>query len=328
MKKQIIKIIEEKGSIRPHELKLALRISAVAIHKHLRSLLEEGVLQRQGSPPRVFYTLAKAAFRPKVFDQNLDPQVQSFIQDRYLYISPSGHILKGLEAFQAWVLNTKQSKQYVALANEFVAVRKEADSFFEKNQSFIRATPRFQNIFFPLFLEEVYYQDFYSLPKFGKTPLGVKVLYAKQAQNRPLIQSIAKECQPVLEELIRTLSIDTIAWVPHSIPRQVPFLKEFQRTLDLSLPKIDLVKAYSGEIPVAQKSLSKLEERIENARDTLFVQKVPPRSQRVLLIDDAVGSGATLHEIAIKLKSAHSIPHVFGYAIVGSYKGFEVIREV
>lgn len=328
MKSQILKIIEEKGSIRPHELKLVLGISAVAVHKHLKSLLEEGVLQRQGSPPRVFYTLAKAAFRPKVFDQALDPLVQKFIQDRYLYISPSGHMLKGLEAFQSWASNTKQSKQYVALASEFVALRKEADSFFEEGQSFIKATQRFQNIFSPLFLDEVYYQDFYSLPKFGKTPLGARVLYAKQAQSRPLIQAIAHECRPVLEELIRMLLIDTIVWVPHSIPRQIPFLKEFQRILDLSLPKIDLVKAYSGEIPVAQKSLSKLEERIENARDTLFMQKVPPRSQRVLIIDDAVGSGATLHEIAAKLKSSHSIPHVFGYAIVGSYKSFEVIREV
>jgi predicted amidophosphoribosyltransferase len=49
--------------------------------------------------------------------------------------------------------------------------------------------------------------------------------------------------------------------------------------------------------------------------------------QTVLIIDDAVGSGATINEIAQKLK-ARGAKKVIGFAIVGSYKGFEVIKEV
>ena len=151
---------------------------------------------------------------------------------------------------------------------------------------------------------------------------------SKQAQSKILIDKLAHECAPIIHQLIKTLSIDTIAWAPHSLPRQLPFLKEFRRILNLPYPEVVLNKAYSGEIPVAQKSLSKLEERIENARQTIFVRKVPVQAKRVLIIDDAVGSGATLNEIASKLKSSHSVKSVFGYAIAGSYKGFEVIREV
>ena len=91
---------------------------------------------------------------------------------------------------------------------------------------------------------------------------------------------------------------------------------------------IELTKAYRGEIRVAQKTLGRLEERIQNARETIFVSNTKTRYQRVLLIDDAVGSAATLNETAKKLKNMGIAKEVYGFALVGSLKGFEVIREV
>jgi hypothetical protein len=41
-----------------------------------------------------------------------------------------------------------------------------------------------------------------------------------------------------------------------------------------------------------------------------------------------VGSGATMNEIALKLKDQYLAKEVFGLAITGSYKGFEVISEL
>ena len=51
------------------------------------------------------------------------------------------------------------------------------------------------------------------------------------------------------------------------------------------------------------------------------------QAKNILLIDEAVGSGATLNEISEKLKFKGA-KKVVGFAIVGSYKGFEVIKEV
>ena len=96
----------------------------------------------------------------------------------------------------------------------------------------------------------------------------------------------------------------------------------------LKLPKIDLVKAYRGEIPIAQKTLSKLEDRIENARSSIFIKNTKAKYETVLLIDDAVGSGASINEVARKLKEENIAKKVVGVAIVGSYKGFDVISEV
>jgi predicted amidophosphoribosyltransferase len=48
----------------------------------------------------------------------------------------------------------------------------------------------------------------------------------------------------------------------------------------------------------------------------------------VLLLDDAVGSGSTLNQIAGKLKQKDIAKKVTGLAIVGSFKGFDVVTDV
>ncbi len=80
---------------------------------------------------------------------------------------------------------------------------------------------------------------------------------------------------------------------------------------------------------VAQKSLSTLQERITNARETIFFMNQHASFDHILLIDDAVGSGATMNETARKFKETDSgIQKVIGFGLVGSFKGFDVIREV
>jgi predicted amidophosphoribosyltransferase len=48
----------------------------------------------------------------------------------------------------------------------------------------------------------------------------------------------------------------------------------------------------------------------------------------VLLIDDAIGSGATINETARKLKERGLAKRIIGLAVTGSFKGFDVIQEV
>ena len=56
--------------------------------------------------------------------------------------------------------------------------------------------------------------------------------------------------------------------------------------------------------------------------------KVKTSVQYVLLIDDAIGSGATMNETARKLKAKGIAKTVVAIALTGSYKGFEVMGEV
>ncbi|MDD3487703.1 MAG: hypothetical protein PHF35_05035 [Candidatus Moranbacteria bacterium] len=80
-------------------------------------------------------------------------------------------------------------------------------------------------------------------------------------------------------------------------------MKVFQKLLKISLPVIKIVKIKT-DVVTPQKTLSKLD------------------------LDDAVGSGATLNQVACKLKKSSIAKKVFGFSITGSAKGFDVISEV
>ena len=82
------------------------------------------------------------------------------------------------------------------------------------------------------------------------------------------------------------------------------------------------------EVIVPQKTLNKLADGIENARNTIFVDDVN-QYNNILLIDDAVGSGATMNETAAKIRAKNICRgKIIGLAITGSAKGFDVISEV
>lgn len=152
-------------------------------------------------------------------------------------------------------------------------------------------------------------------------------MLAKTSGDMKLIGGIAHEIKPVVMKLIDALKIEAATFVPHSVPRKVQLNQELARKLDLGLPVVDLDKAYAA-IPIQQKSLSKLEERVENARGTIFVSRLGKKYESILLIDDAVGSGATMNETAKKFKDLKIAKKVFGFAVVGSMKGFDVIPVV
>lgn len=94
----------------------------------------------------------------------------------------------------------------------------------------------------------------------------------------------------------------------------------------IALPVIE-IKKLSGLIPVPQKSLAKLDERIRNAENTFAVTD-QRKFKTIILIDDAVGSGATLNQITGKIKNKKVAKKIIGLAIVGSFKGFDVITDV
>ncbi|MFA5975247.1 MAG: winged helix-turn-helix domain-containing protein [Elusimicrobiota bacterium] len=55
---QILKIIEKSGKIRPFELRKSLNISAQAIHRHLRNLTQQGMVEIKKSGSFTHYALA------------------------------------------------------------------------------------------------------------------------------------------------------------------------------------------------------------------------------------------------------------------------------
>ncbi|HET9946486.1 MAG TPA: hypothetical protein VFQ63_00280 [Patescibacteria group bacterium] len=319
---KIIEYIAKNRQASGKELSTYLpEITPRAIRKQLKKLLDQNVLKKIGRPPKVYYLLET---EKKSLDENkIDKNITSLINKRYLYISPSGQSMPGLNGFLAWCEKTKQdpvkaSHDYIETVNKFDKFRKE---------NLIDGMPKMQKTFSNVYLDKLYYLDFYSIERFGKTKLGQMLLYAKQSQNIPLIHGLIKEIRPQIISLIKKYKIDGVLFIPPTVKREVQFMKELEKQLNLSVATLSVTKVKT-EIIVPQKTLAKLEDRVENAKHTIIVDDTK-KYKNILLIDDAVGSGSTLNETAKKIKDKGlGLGSVVGLAITGSFKGFDVISEV
>lgn len=328
---KIVGYIESNKQARAHDIGRIFNIGQTAVHRQLNKLVEQGRVQKVGKPPLVFYVLTPQTQTASITMDGLilNASTVEYINKNYLYITPQGETLYGMEGFQAWVKSIKEDTRIVPLSEEYVQTHSRAEST-RSPEGWIDATHKLSTTFSDNTLTKLFYGDFYSISKFGKTKLGNLVLYSKQSQNRQLIDLAVEQVKPIVQRIITIYAIDTIAFTPPSLPRKLQFMQEFADRLDINLPRAQLVKSYKGDIIVAQKSLSGLQERITNACDTIFLKSpLSVGTKNILLIDDAVGSGATLNETAKKLMVGNpNIASIIGFAIVGSIKGFEVIREI
>ncbi len=326
-KQQLFEFVQQNREASSAEISKQLGISPQMVHRHLKALLEEGKLKKLGRAPRVLYVVNQEGQQQKTLVLSAFPQkLSSYIEQHYLTVKPNGEVLEGFDGFVWWAEKTGQAKNLEKLAGEYVSSHKEFSKNFKAKHGLIDATFKLKDTFGKSYVDALYYQEFYSLPKFGKTKFGQRVFLGKSGQDLQTIKLLANECRDSLNTLIKQHKIEAMVFAPHSIPRKVAFLKEFERFLDLPLPKLELLKIFSGA-PVAQKTLQKLHDRIENAQGTIFLKNQKTHFKCVLVIDDAVGSGATINAIAQKLK-ASGVKIIIGYAITGSLKGFEVINEI
>ena len=296
-------------------------ITPRAVRKQLKNLLDKGLVRKIGRPPKVYYLLAANKDLQNTIPA--DQQVLDFINERYLFISPAGKSMSGWQGFLAWCEKTKQDP--IKTAEEYISTVKKFDSF--RKNDLIDGMAKMRKTFTEVFLDNLFYLDFYSIERFGKTKLGQMLLYAKQSQNAALTRRLIAEIRPRIISLITSYKIDGVLFVPPTVKREVQFMKELEKQLQLSTRILSVTKVKT-EIIIPQKTLVKLEDRIENARYTIMVDDTQ-RYKNILLIDDAVGSGATLNETAQQIKNKNlSSGKIIGLAITGSFKGFDVISEV
>ena len=130
------------------------------------------------------------------------------------------------------------------------------------------------------------------------------MFFAKQHQDKQQLKNLISLFYRNLECLLTTFDINAIALTPPSISRKVQILDLVDQLVDPSIPRIPLIKYSPSKILISETSLRRPEERIQNVKNTIFIREEDIDYHTVLLVDDFVGSGATLNETAIKLKTA------------------------
>lgn len=320
-KEKIIQLLKEQNQVTSGEMVEYLDISRQALYKHLPEMLKNKQILKIGRPPKVFYALKEK--EAKIEKVEIDTKIKKIIDQNYFIITPGGERIEGFSGFIYWC--NKQGLPIIKTAQEYIKTLKKY-SIYKKNSLIdgmqkIRATFKSN-----LFLDDVYYLDFYSIERFGKTKLGQILLYAKQSQNKKLMKELIDDIRPAVEGTIKKFNIDGVGFVSPTVKREVQFMNELKKKLDLKAKEIKITKIKTN-ITIPQKTLNKLDDRIENAQKTFAIEEMG-RYKNILLIDDAIGSGATLNEIAKKLKSKGVAKKVIGLAITGSFKGFDVVSEI
>lgn len=317
---KILHYIANKGQSSGNELAQILGITTRAVRKQLNNLFTEGKIYKIGKPPQVFY-LIKTEQKHKKEDAIPD-KLKKIIYENYLIITPSGEQKEGWDGFMYWCEKQKLPLEKTAI--EYGLTLKKYAQY--KKDGLIDGMYKMKHTFNHVYLDEVFYLDFYSVERFGKTKLGQLLLYAKQSQNKDLIRELVARIKPKIDLLIKKFSVNAVGFIPPTVRREIQLMKELERQLNLSIPSISLVKVKTP-IAVPQKTLTKLEDRIENAKNTIIVDD-PRTYDTLLLIDDALGSGSTLNETAQKIIKQKLAKTIIGLAITGSFSGFEVISEV
>jgi hypothetical protein len=322
---QIVEYLKVHQEASVNELQGQISASRQMLHRVLSRMLEEGYLQKLGRAPKVFYRLNRAPATAMEDELILKEDELAFLKEHFLQVSERGEKLEGAEAMKAWCRRQKLPPEKTA--HEFITTRKKYLNYFLPD-GLIEGTDKLLGTkgFDAIAVDRMFYCDFYAIERFGKTRLGTLLHYAKQGQNMQLMQEVIAGTREKITTLIAKERIEAVGYIPPTIKRHLQLMAALQKGFNLPLPHLNLVKV-TGAIPVPQKALNKIEDRIDNARASIVVKETR-QFKNILLIDDAVGSGATINETAAKLKQKGIAQKVIGLAIVGSFKGFDVIQEV
>lgn len=319
----MMKLLKKHSQLTVHDLAESLKVSRQYVHRMLNELEDEDLIMALGKAPKVYYSLK---FYEKInYSSSITFENELFLKQHFILVDPLGNLLEGLEAMRYWC--GKQNLPLDKTILEYIETRRKYLAYFNEEE-LINGTEKLIQTkgIKEIGVDNLFYLDFYTIERFGKTRLGTLMHYAKQGQNKLLMKRIVSEIRQRVYRLIEENQIDAVLFVPPTIDRKVQIMTVLQNLLNLERPtiKVDKIK---NQIVVPQKALSKIFERIANAKNTFYVP-IQQKYKRVLIIDDAIGSGATINEIALKLNEKNIANEIIGLAITGSYKGFEIISEI
>ncbi len=321
-KQRIFLYLQKNGPNTIEVLTGILGVSRQYIHRLMNELMDEGLVKKVGTAPHVFYSAIEGE---KTDETPLPYDKEKFLKENFIIVTALGEKLEGVEGMKYWCQN--QSLPFTKTVDEYIETRKKYLGYYNENY-LIDGINKLQNTkgMGDLGVDSLFYLDFYAIERFGKTRLGTLMHYAKQGQNKMLMGEIVQETRNRIKLLIQIHQIEAILYVPPTINRKIQIMDYLEMNLKINLPKIR-IKKIATQIIVPQKALSKIFERVANAKNTFIVPE-QESFQKILILDDAIGSGATINEIAKKVKDKNIAKEIVGLAITGSFKGFDVISEL
>lgn len=332
--KKISNLFEQIETLWATEISDRLWISRVIVHKVLKDLLDENKVKKVWKASHTKYKSLifiwsdkKIKVKNQEEEDFIDFKTKKFFDENFYKFDYDWKILIWFEWFIYWISDrkfdlTKSIENYKKIFNYI-------DSL-ENNCWVLDSSDIFSKKFEKTYMKKVFYGWEYSFMEFWRSKLAEMTFYAKQSQDKKLINESIDEIFYKLECLIKTEKIDCIAITPWSIDRKNQLLWILKKRLEkFNLDYLNIIKYYPNNISIPQKSIKSKAWRIKNAENTIFIRdKNISKYSNILLIDDFVWSWATLNIISKKIIKAWWA-NVIWFSFVWSLDlTYEVINEI
>ena len=321
---KIVNFLEKQPNSRPKSIAEALGISRQYVQRLLANNAE--LFFVTGAGPNRFYrntTPNESKVLAENSSKNIEKSIGANLVDKHFYsLTPLGEELIGKKGFSKWCRQRKfdEAKKQA----EYISI---IQKYYPNNFKIpIDFTNKVKNTFTDLALNKVWAVDYYNIEIFGKTKLGTQVMIAKQTGNDQAIMVLVDKISLIADNIIKKYNIGAVAFVSPTIQRQSQLMSGLEANVVKDIPRLKVHKV-GAKILIPQKTLKSLDDRILNAAQT-FVVESSYSYKNVLIIDDALGSGATLNEIAKQIKYKKIAQKCYGLVLVSSPSGYEVINEV
>ena len=314
---ELIDFLEKEPGSRPKVIAEELGISRQYVQKLLAN--NENLFSVSGAGPNRFYrnkntSIVKEEILTNFKDSNL-------IEENFYALTPLGEELVGVSGFKRWC--DVRNFDFDAKKDEYITILKK---YYKNDHTPIDFTNKLETSFADNVIKKVWAVDYYNFEIFGKTKMGTQVMIAKQTGDSSITNQLISRIDPVIDNMIEKFNIEAVAFVSPTIQRQSQLMTKLDNNLAINIPRIKVHKV-GAKILIAQKTLKSLEDRILNASET-FVVESQKKYNNVLIIDDALGSGATLNELAKQILQKGIAKTCYGLVLVASPSGYEVINEV
>ena len=314
---ELIDFLEKEPGSRPKVIAEEIGISRQYVQKLLAN--NENLFSVSGAGPNRFYrnkntSIVKEEILTNFKDSNL-------IEENFYALTPLGEELVGVSGFKRWC--DARNFDFDAKKNEYITILKK---YYKNGHTPIDFTNKLETSFADNVIKKVWAVDYYNFEIFGKTKMGTQVMIAKQTGDSSITNQLISRIDPVIDNMIEKFNIEAVAFVSPTIQRQSQLMTKLDNNLAINIPRIKVHKV-GAKILIAQKTLKSLEDRILNASET-FVVESQKKYNNVLIIDDALGSGATLNELAKQILQKGIAKTCYGLVLVASPSGYEVINEV
>ena len=158
-KNKFVDLFRKHKELKASEVAKRLVLSRQRVHQILKILVQNGVLEKYGSPPTVYYQLAKSIKPPK---EGAYIDVPGVINSFFL-ITARGEILEGYHAFEHWCIQRNLPIEKTAL--NYAETNKKYERY-KSSLGLIDGTEKLTNTKgLDLAMDRIWYCDFYAIER-------------------------------------------------------------------------------------------------------------------------------------------------------------------